>query len=75
MRPVKEFDLKEGKLTIDEVAGCMGRSVRTVHRLIKLGLPYEREGKRFVFDAAYVLAWLEVEGLVMQVDPNPASAA
>jgi excisionase family DNA binding protein len=75
MRPVKAFDMREGKLTIDELAECMGRSVRTVHRFIKLGLPYEREGKRFLFDSEHVRVWLEAECLVASVVSNAGVAA
>lgn len=66
MRPVAAFLPAERLLTIEELAACLGRSVRTVHRLMEAGMPCEREGKRLLFCSAKCLSWLRECSLVKE---------
>lgn len=66
MRPVKDFAEVQAPLSIIELSEHIGRSVRTIHRFLKLGMPFQRVGKRFEFDTALVREWLRVSALLEQ---------
>jgi excisionase family DNA binding protein len=75
MKPVRdwphEYDPKP--LTIEELAKKIGRSVRTIHRLLRLGMPGEIWGKKWVFKQDAVRAWLAEQKLLAEVKCEKAS--
>lgn len=64
MRPVKDFETPEATWTIEEAAEKLGRSVRTMHRFLRAGMPSRIDGKRLALAPGQVRAWLAQQGLL-----------
>ena len=79
MRPIEDprfvTSPPDGPLTIAELATWLNRSPRTVLRLLKLGLPRQKRGRLYVFDAREVARWLEKRNLLDMTPPRPMPAA
>lgn len=65
MRPMRWGATSDECVGIEQLAEILGRSRRTMYRLVKVGLPHELEGCRFLFRLSDVQKWLKERSLII----------